>query len=123
MKRFVPEIIAIACAALLMAFCATSCANRQAKTDNTPLPELPPIPEVPEKLPIASVTMDPPDSFPEVKLDIPITPGPFQPTWESIEENYPGTPQWLRDAKVGIWVHFGPQASGESGDWDARRLY
>ena len=123
MKRLVPEIIAIACAALLMSFCATSCANRQAKADNTPLPELPPIPEVPDKLPIGSVTMAPPDSFPEEKLDIPITPGPFQPTWESIEENYPGTPQWLREAKVGIWVHFGPQASGESGDWYARKLY
>ncbi|WP_218164069.1 alpha-L-fucosidase [Chitinophaga sancti] len=41
----------------------------------------------------------------------------------SIEKNYPGTPQWLRDAKFGIWVHFGPQASGESGDWYARKLY
>ena len=64
-----------------------------------------------------------PDDFPEETLDIPITPGPFQPTWESIESNYPGTPQWLRDAKFGIWVCYGPQASGESGDWYARRLY
>lgn len=62
-------------------------------------------------------------SFEEVKLDLPVTPGPFEPTWESIEQNYPGTPDWLRDAKFGIWVHFGPQAAGESGDWYARRLY
>jgi alpha-L-fucosidase len=62
-------------------------------------------------------------SFPEMKLDIPIAPGPFKPTWESIEKNYPGSPKWLRDAKFGIWVHFGPQASGESGDWYARKLY
>jgi alpha-L-fucosidase len=47
----------------------------------------------------------------------------FEPTWESIEKNYPGTPQWLRDAKFGIWVHFWPQSAGESGDWYARNLY
>jgi alpha-L-fucosidase len=40
-----------------------------------------------------------------------------------IEKNYPGTPDWLREAKFGIWVHFGPQASGQSGDWYARNLY
>jgi alpha-L-fucosidase len=62
-------------------------------------------------------------SFPEIKLDIPIAPGPFEPTWESIEKNYPGEPAWLREAKFGIWVHFGPQSAGESGDWYARNLY
>ena len=31
-------------------------------------------------------------------------------------KNYPGEPAWLREAKFGIWVHFGPQAAGESGD-------
>src|SRR5688500_5085189 len=30
---------------------------------------------------------------------------------------------WLRDAKFGIWVHIGPQAAVESGDWYARNLY
>jgi alpha-L-fucosidase len=87
------------------------------------LPELPPMPEIPEPRPAGSVPMGESESFPEVKLDLPIAPGPFEPTWESIEKNYPGTPSWLRDAKFGIWVHFGPQASGESGDWYARRLY
>ena len=61
--------------------------------------------------------------FKEVILDIPICDGPFSPDWESIEANYPGTPEWLRDAKIGFWVHFGPQASGQSGDWYARNLY
>ena len=63
------------------------------------------------------------NDFPEEQLDIPICDGPFQPSWESIEKNYPGSPQWLRDAKFGIWVHFGPQAAGESNDWYAQRLY
>lgn len=73
--------------------------------------------------PIDSEQMGDSKSFPEMKLDIPITPGPFQPTWESIEKNYPGSPDWLRQAKFGIWVHFGPQAAGQSGDWYARKLY
>lgn len=111
LHRFIP---------LLLAAALTACSQNKEQDD---LPALPPIPEVPEPLPVGSVPLGNPDDFPEETLDIPITPGPFQPTWESIESNYPGTPQWLRDAKFGIWVCYGPQASGESGDWYARRLY
>ena len=93
------------------------------QTSMSPLPELPPIPEIPEPLPQGSVKMTPLSEFPEEQLDIPIADGPFQPSWESIEAHYPGIPQWLRDAKVGIWVCFGPQSAGESGDWYARHLY
>ena len=84
---------------------------------------LPPFPDIPEKQPVNSVEMGDWRSFPEIILDIPIAPGPFEPTWESIEKNYPGEPAWLREAKFGIWVHFGPQSAGESGDWYARNLY
>jgi alpha-L-fucosidase len=84
---------------------------------------LSPFPGVSAKLPIDSVTMGDWKTFPEMKLDIPVTPGPFEPTWESIERNYAGEPAWLREAKFGIWVHFGPQSAGESGDWYARNLY
>lgn len=87
------------------------------------LPPLPPIPAIPEPAAIDSVPIDDIDSGPEIKLDLPIAPGPFEPTWASIEANYTGVPDWLRDAKFGIWVHFGPQAAGESGDWYARKLY
>ena len=87
------------------------------------LPPLPPFPSLPAPQPVDSVPMADSKSAPEVKLDLPITPGPYAPTWESIEKNYPGTPAWLRDAKFGIWVHFGPQAAGKSGDWYARNLY
>ncbi len=82
-----------------------------------------PIPDVPPPQAQDSVPMGDSRSFPEMKLDIPIAPGPFEPTWESIEKNYPGEPGWLREAKFGIWVHFGPQSAGESGDWYARKLY
>lgn len=94
---------------------------QQSSDDN--LPVLPPFPSVPAPLPVGTVKMGDSNTFQEVQLDIPITSGPFQPNWASIEKNYPGTPQWLRDAKFGIWVHFGPQAAGESGDWYARKLY
>ncbi len=54
----------------------------------------------------------------------PIAQGPYQPTWDSIAQTYPGKEvAWLREAKFGIWVHFGPQAAGQSGDWYARRMY
>lgn len=82
-----------------------------------------PMPAIPAPLALNSVPMGDLESFPEVKLEIPIAKGPFEPNWESIEKNYPGEPAWLRDAKFGIWVHFGPQAAGESGDWYARNLY
>jgi alpha-L-fucosidase len=85
--------------------------------------ELGPIPDVPSPGPKDSVEMGDAGSFEEVKLDFPVTPGPFKPTWKSIEANYPGTPDWLREAKFGLWVHFGPQSAGKSGDWYARKLY
>ena len=89
----------------------------------TALPPLPPFPEVSPSRPVDSVPMADAKSAPEIKIDLPITPGPYAPTWASIEKNYPGTPSWLREAKFGIWVHFGPQAAGKSGDWYARKLY
>ena len=84
---------------------------------------LPPMPPIPEQQPLNSVPMGDWESFPEMILDIPVAAGPFEPSWESIEANYPGEPAWLREAKFGIWVHFGPQSAGESGDWYARKLY
>ena len=84
---------------------------------------LPPIPEIPAPEPVGTVKMGDSKTFEEVQLELPLTDGPFQANWASIEKNYPGTPQWLRDAKFGIWVHFGPQSAGESGDWYARNLY
>lgn len=87
------------------------------------LPTLPPVPDIPQSMHIGSVKLGDANTFEEVQLDIQISDGPFQPNWESIENNYHEFPQWLRDAKIGFWVHFGPQAAGESGDWYARNLY
>lgn len=32
-------------------------------------------------------------------------------------------PKWFRDAKFGIWAHWGPQCQPEHGDWYARGMY
>jgi alpha-L-fucosidase len=32
-------------------------------------------------------------------------------------------PEWFRDAKFGIWAHWGPQAVPMEGDWYARQMY
>ena len=47
--------------------------------------------------------------------------GKYQPTWESLQQHQ--TPEWFRDAKFGIWAHWGPQCVEGSGDWMARSLY
>ncbi len=49
------------------------------------------------------------------------TQGPFQGTRESLKAYRP--PDWFRDAKFGIWAHWGPQSAPEQGDWYARNMY
>lgn len=51
----------------------------------------------------------------------PIVGGPFKPEWNSLT-NYE-CPEWFRDAKFGIWAHWGPQCEPEHGDWYARQMY
>jgi alpha-L-fucosidase len=48
-------------------------------------------------------------------------PGPFQATRESLQGYR--VPEWFRDAKFGIWAHWGPQSAPEYGDWYARNMY
>ena len=45
----------------------------------------------------------------------------FEPTFESLYEH--GYPGWFRDAKFGIWSHWGPQSVPMCGDWYARNMY
>ena len=47
--------------------------------------------------------------------------GQYQPQWESLKKHK--TPEWFRDAKFGIWAHWGPQCVEGSGDWMAREMY
>ncbi|MDR0814592.1 MAG: alpha-L-fucosidase [Bacteroidales bacterium] len=53
--------------------------------------------------------------------NLPIHAGKFKPTDESLKQyKYP---EWFRDAKFGIWAHWGPQAVPRQGDWYARGMY
>ena len=45
----------------------------------------------------------------------------FQPTFESLKTYQ--CPDWFRDAKFGIWSHWGPQSVPMCGDWYARNMY
>lgn len=59
---------------------------------------------------------------PVSESDEPMMKGKFEPTWESLEKNYQ-VPTWFKNAKFGIWAHWGPQCVEGSGDWMARSLY
>ena len=54
-------------------------------------------------------------------IHLPIASGPFGGTRESL--SHYETPEWFRDAKFGIWAHWGPQSAIEDGDWYARNMY
>lgn len=43
-------------------------------------------------------------------------------TWEEASAGYT-CPEWFRDAKFGIWAHWGPQCQGAQGDHYAAGLY
>ncbi|MBL4561626.1 MAG: alpha-L-fucosidase [Labilibaculum sp.] len=47
--------------------------------------------------------------------------GKFEANWESLKQYE--TPEWFRNAKFGIWAHWGPQCQPEAGDWYARNMY
>ena len=47
--------------------------------------------------------------------------GRFEPNWESLQQY--SCPEWFRDAKFGIWAHWGPQSAPMAGDWYARNMY
>jgi alpha-L-fucosidase len=53
--------------------------------------------------------------MPEIKK------GPFEPTLEGLAKFE--CPEWFRDAKFGIWSHWGPQSVPMFGDWYARNMY
>ena len=42
--------------------------------------------------------------------------------WSSLAEHF-RVPDWFRDAKFGIWAHWGPQCQPEFGDWYGRLMY
>ena len=53
--------------------------------------------------------------------NVPIEQGPYEANWESLKQWE--CPEWYRNAKFGIWAHWGPQCQAEDGDWYGRHLY
>ena len=51
----------------------------------------------------------------------PAAQGKYEPTWQSLQQYQ--VPEWFRDAKFGIWAHWGPQCQPGQGDWYARLMY
>jgi len=61
------------------------------------------------------------DSDPRMPPGIAPEAGPFQATRASLDTY--SVPDWFRDAKFGMWAHWGPQSAVEYGDWYARLMY
>jgi alpha-L-fucosidase len=53
--------------------------------------------------------------------DVTVKTGTFGNDWESLSQWE--CPEWFKDAKFGIWAHWGPQCQAEDGDWYARFMY
>ena len=73
------------------------------------------------------------DMAPETRLEVvqaavasittPLPPGPFQPTWESLKQNYQ-VPQWLVEAKFGLFMHWGLYAvPAHHNEWYEKHMY
>jgi alpha-L-fucosidase len=69
-----------------------------------------------------------PDATPEIVAQAAaagaaIPPGPFAPTWDSLKTNY-HVPEWFRDAKFGIFMHWGLYAvPAHASEWYEKHMY
>ncbi len=68
-------------------------------------------------------TDGPQEKSPSLAIREKVTPGPFQPTWESLA-NYQ-CPDWYRDAKFGIFLHWSINSvvPGGNDGWYGRQMY
>ncbi len=61
-----------------------------------------------------------PDAYAKPK---PMIDGPFQPTWESLRDNY-HLPGWFHEAKFGIFIHWGLYSiPARINEWYIRHMY
>lgn len=60
-------------------------------------------------------------ALPSSAKDVNVETGSFAPDWQSLGAWE--CPEWFKDAKFGIWAHYGPQCEAEDGDWYARFMY
>jgi alpha-L-fucosidase len=76
---------------------------------------------------VASSRMSPPTTQAIVDAaaaaPTPVAPGPYEPTWESLKANY-RIPQWLKDAKFGIFIHWGLYSiPAHHNEWYEQHMY
>lgn len=112
------QFIMLGC--LWLEACATAFSQQQTNGVNY---QLGPIPSVHKPLAENSVPMGNIQTFEEVKLDLPITSGPYEPTWRSIETNYPGYTGMVAGFQIRNLDTFWTAVGGESGDWYVRKMY
>jgi len=73
------------------------------------------------------------DMAPETRLEVvqaavnsltnALPPGPFQPTWDSLKENY-RVPQWFVGAKFGLFMHWGLYSvPAHHNEWYEKHMY
>lgn len=67
-------------------------------------------------------TKNPLAETPMEHIPVTIANGPVKPNWSSLGDHFK-TPAWFRKAKIGMWLHWGPQSVGEDGDWYAKWIY
>jgi alpha-L-fucosidase len=61
-----------------------------------------------------------PDAYAKPK---PMAPGPFAPTWESLRDHYE-VPKWFKEAKFGIFIHWGLYSiPARLNEWYERHMY
>jgi alpha-L-fucosidase len=53
---------------------------------------------------------------------LPVTPGPYQATWQSMASYY-RVPEWFRDAKLGIFMHWGICSVPARHGWHGLAMY
>ncbi|MGC6424716.1 MAG: alpha-L-fucosidase [Lentimonas sp.] len=82
------------------------------------MPRLPPKPLAIVTLLLVSAV----NCYAWTNTDLPYQEGPYKPNWKSLSAQYQ-TPDWFKDAKFGIWAHWGIQCTPGSGDWSGLFLY
>ena len=67
---------------------------------------------------------DTPELVSAALKDLPAVPaGPFQESWDSIQQNYQD-PDWFRDGKFGIYMHWGIYSvPAHASEWYVRYMY
>jgi alpha-L-fucosidase len=72
----------------------------------------------------AGKTLTPEQTKEVFRIPVEIAKGPFEADWKTFTpDKLKSEPDWWRDAKIGVWFHWGPQSMGRNGDWYARFLY